>query len=94
MTEYKHTLRPSLAYLEHCWLFMLDSNCMAEFLGVPRKVVQQQLAYSDRIPLPVRLGLGTTLRWSVLELLKWIEAGCPRRTEWIRINRRSGWRGQ
>jgi len=88
---YQHTLRPSVAYLETCGMHLLDSKCMAEFLGVTRKVLHQQLVYSDRIPLSVRLGLGTTLRWNVLELLKWIEAGCPRRTDWIRINGRSGW---
>ena len=91
---YQHTLRPSVAYLKTCGMYLLDSKSMAEFLGVSRKVLHQQLVYSDRIPLPVRLGLGKTLRWNVLEMLKWIEAGCPRRTEWIRINGKSGWRGQ
>ncbi len=47
------------------------------FLVVSRKVVQLQLAYLDRIPLPVRLGPGTTLRSNVLELLKWVEAVRP-----------------
>lgn len=32
------------------------------------------------IPQPVRLGR-TTL-WRVAELKSWIEAGCPRRSEW------------
>ncbi len=49
---------------------MLDSNDMAEFLGVSQKVFTQ-LASTDRVPGPCRLGHGTCLRWSVLELLEW-----------------------
>jgi hypothetical protein len=53
---------------------MLDTYGMSEFLGVPSKVLAQ-LSYTDRIPLPCRLGLGKCFRSSVLELLEWIESG-------------------
>jgi predicted DNA-binding transcriptional regulator AlpA len=35
---------------------------------------------AERIPAPVRLG-GRTL-WRKEELRRWIEAGCPSRSEW------------
>ena len=87
--EYKNVLRPSVEYLEQCGRLMLDSSEMAAFLGVSEKVMTQ-LASTDRVPGPCRLGLGTGLRWSVLELHEWIEAGCPRRDTWIKLRRRSG----
>ena len=69
---------------------MLDGRGMAEFLGLSAKATGS-LVYTDRIPLPCRLGLGQCYRWSVLELLEWVEAGCPRRTEWIKMRGSSGW---
>jgi predicted DNA-binding transcriptional regulator AlpA len=88
--EYKHVLKPSIEYLEQCGSLMLDTPRMAEFLGVPTKTLVQ-LVYTDRIPLPCRLGLGKCQRWSVLELLEWVEAGCPRREKWIEMRGSSGW---
>jgi predicted DNA-binding transcriptional regulator AlpA len=88
--EYKHILKPSVEYLEQCGKLLLDSHDMAAFLGVPLGKVQQ-LIYSDRIPLPVRLGLGKSYRWSILELLEWVVAGCPKRTQWIKERGWSGW---
>jgi hypothetical protein len=88
--EYKNILKPSVEYLEHCGALMLDSSGMAEFLSVSPKVVSQ-LVGADRIPLPCHLGFGKTPRWSVLELLEWVEADCPRRTEWLKIRGSSGW---
>lgn len=87
--EYRHVLKPSVEYLEQCGRLMLDSSEMAEFLGISQKVLTQ-LASTDRIPGPCRLGLGASLRWSVLELLEWVEAGCPRRNDWIKLRGRSG----
>lgn len=84
-----NTLRPSIEYLEQSGRLMLDSSEMAAFLGVSEKAMTQ-LASTDRVPGPCRLGLGTGLRWSVLELLEWIEAGCPRRDTWIKLRGRSG----
>jgi predicted DNA-binding transcriptional regulator AlpA len=88
--EYKHVLKPSIEYLERCGSLMLDTAGMAEFLGVPTKTLAQ-LVYTDRIPLPCRLGLGKCQRWSVLELLEWVEAACPRRGAWIEMRGSSGW---
>lgn len=88
--EYRNVLRPSVEYLEGCGRLMLDTKEVAEFLGIPSKVMSQ-LVYTDRVPLPCRLGLGKCFRWSVLELLEWVEAGCPRRTEWIRMRGSTGW---
>lgn len=87
--EYRHVLNPSVEYLEQCGRLMLDSSDMSEFLGISQKAITQ-LASTDRIPGPCRLGLGTCMRWSVLELLEWIEAGCPRRHDWIKLRGRSG----
>jgi predicted DNA-binding transcriptional regulator AlpA len=88
--EYRNVLKPSVEYLEQCGSLMIDTRGMAEFLGVPAKVVAQ-LVYTDRIPLPCRLGIGKCYRWSILELLEWVEAGCPRRTQWIEMRGSSGW---
>jgi hypothetical protein len=88
--EYKNILKPSIEYLEHCGTLMLDTLGMAKFLGVPAKKMAQ-LVYTDRIPLPCRLGFGKCRRWSVLEMLEWVEAGCPRRGKWIEIRGSSGW---
>lgn len=87
--EYRHILKPSVEYLERCGRLMLDSSDMAEFLGVSQSVMTQ-LASTDRVPGPCRLGLGTCFRWSVLELLEWVEAGCPRRQVWSKQRSRSG----
>ena len=88
--EYSVILKPSVEYLQRCGKLLLDTQEMADFLRVPRVKVPR-LVYTDRIPLPLRLGLGRCLRWSVLELLEWVAAGCPRRTEWIEQRGWSGW---
>jgi predicted DNA-binding transcriptional regulator AlpA len=87
--EYRNILKPSVDYLGRCGCLMIDSSEMAEFLGVSQKVMTQ-LASTDRVPGPCRLGLGTCFRWSVLELLEWVEADCPRRQEWIKQRGQSG----
>jgi len=88
--EYAHVLKPSVDYLRSAGSLFLDSKQMAEFLDIPRPVLSQ-LVYTDRTPLPVKLGLGKCFRWSVLELTEWMEAGCPRRREWIEMHGHSGW---
>jgi len=30
------------------------------------------------------------MRWNVLELLLWVQAGCPCCTDWLRMLRKSG----
>src|SRR5262245_57074740 len=89
-TRYVHILKPSVEYLERQGRFLIDGEQMANFLGVESRALQQ-LVYTDRIPLPISLGLGKCLRWSVIELLEWIEAGCPRRRDWIAVRGQSGW---
>jgi hypothetical protein len=95
--SYKWVLRPSVDYLRSCGRLMIAADGMAEFLGVPPKALQP-LSSGDRIPLPFHLGLGKCARWSVFELLEWVQAGCPRRTQWIESRGRSGyapeWRWQ
>lgn len=86
----RHVLRPSVDYLQEQRNILLTTEQVAVFLGVERKVIQQ-LVYNDRIPLPVSLGLGKCHRWSGIELLEWVEAGCPRRTAWIAARGQSGW---
>jgi hypothetical protein len=75
MREYQHILKPSVAYLESCGCFLLDTRDMAEFLGIPAKAVQQ-MAWTGRIPIPIRLG--AVMRWNIIRLLEWVESGCPR----------------
>ena len=73
MREYEHILKPSVAYLEICGRLLVDIDGMAAFLGIPAKAVQQ-MAWTTRLPLPVRIG--GTVRWNVIRLLEWVEAGC------------------
>ena len=40
--------------------------------------------------LPVRLGLGKCCRWSVFELLEWVQAGCSRLAQWMEMRGGSG----
>src|SRR5262245_28127953 len=77
---YHRVLRPSVNFLKRCGNLMVDTKSLGEFLGLSDKAVFQ-LSHTDRIPLPCRLG--RCHRWSVLELLEWVESGCPRRTKWI-----------
>jgi predicted DNA-binding transcriptional regulator AlpA len=88
--QIRHHIEPDVQYLEECGKLLLTSEEMARFIQLPKPVVQQ-LVYSDRIPLPLHLGLGKTARWSVFELLEWTEAGCPRRSKWIEARGSSGW---
>ena len=88
--EDKQILKPSVEYLERCGKLMLDSHEMASFLRVPADKIQQLIS-NGRIPLPMRLGLGKCYRWSILEVLEWVEAGCPKRGDWIEQRGWSGW---
>jgi hypothetical protein len=88
--DYTHIIKPSVDVLELCGSLMIDTRGMAEFLGIPVKQMGQ-LHCTDRLPLPCRLGLGKCLRWSVLELLGWVEVGCPRCGEWVEMRRSGRW---
>jgi predicted DNA-binding transcriptional regulator AlpA len=85
--EYRNILKPSVEYLSTCETLLLRTNEMAHFLQIPKKAVVY-LASTDRIPMPLRLGFGNHTYWSVLELLEWVEAGCPRRALWHAMLRR------
>lgn len=85
--DYKIIVSPSVDRLRDAGTLFLRVPQMAEFLGLNKKTVTH-LVYTDRIPQPVQMGLGQSLRWSVLELAEWVEAGCPRRDQWYEIRRR------
>lgn len=88
--KYQHILKPSVGYLAECGVYWLTTKNMAEFLGIPVNRVQQ-LVYTDRIPLPMKLGFSNAIRWNIFELLDWVEAGCPGRSKWIVMRGSSGW---
>lgn len=75
MREYQHILKPSVAYLKNCGCLLLDIGGMAKFLGMSAKALQQ-MAWTGRVPVPVRLG--GVMRWNIIRLLEWVESGCPR----------------
>ena len=85
--EYRVIITPSVEHLRGCGKLLVGVEEMAAFLGLPKTKVRQ-LEGTERIPLPVRLG--RCPRWSVLELLEWVEAGCPRCLQWIE---QRGWSG-
>ena len=75
MSEPEHILKPAVAYLKSCGRLLLDTDDMATFLGIPAKAVRY-MTWTTRLPLPMRLG--GLVRWNVIHLLPWVEAGCPR----------------
>lgn len=85
--DYKIIVSPSVDRLREAGTLFLSVPQMADFLGLSKKTVIH-LSYTDRMPQPVHMGLGQSLRWSVLELADWVEAGCPRRDEWFENRRR------
>lgn len=58
---------------------LLTAKEAAEMCGKKQRTWRSWDA-AGYIPKPVRLG-GSTL-WRLEELKSWIEAGCPRRSEW------------
>jgi predicted DNA-binding transcriptional regulator AlpA len=88
--EYRVIIKPSVERLLAHGKLMVNAEHMADFLGVTRMKVHE-LTGTDRIPLPIHLGLGKCARWSVFELLEWVESGCPRRVAWIEQRGWSGW---
>jgi hypothetical protein len=88
--EYTNIIKPSVDVLERCGSFLIDSRGLAEFLGI-RATKIGELRAAGRLPLPCTLGIGGCLRWSVLELLEWVKAGCPRLDKWKEMRGSSGW---
>jgi len=64
---------------------LISATELADLLGVNKSTVWSWHS-SGRIPLPVRLG-GTT-RWRTEEIRQWIDAGCPARARWERLQER------
>jgi len=88
--EYSVILTPSVASLDRSGKLLIGAADMAAFLGVSKARVHY-LVGTGRIPPPIRLGYGRCSRWSVMELLEWVEAGCPRRDDWIEQRGWTGW---
>ena len=88
--EYRTVLKPSVERLVKQGHLMVGTAQMAVFLGVSQEKVHR-LRSNGRLPLPIRLGLGQMPRWSVYELLEWVEAGCPPAGDWIKQRGWSGW---
>ena len=65
----RHEIRPDIGFLREANKLLLTTTDMARFLLVPKKAVQQ-MVYSDRIPLPLHVGLGKLARWNIFELLR------------------------
>jgi hypothetical protein len=86
---YKNTLQPDVQVLLDAGKLLIDVPTMARFLSLTTTKVNQ-LCYTNRIPLPIRLPMTKVLRWSVFELLAWVEAGCPGRDAWMEAR---GWSG-
>ena len=59
---------------------LMGVNDVADFLGVSARQVWN-LRSQGLLPEPVRLGRSS--RWRRAELVAWVDAGCPSRTEWI-----------
>ena len=80
----RRVLCPDISFLKNCEKLLLTTADMAMFLQIPKQAMQE-IANTGRVPMPHHLGFGQVVRWNVLELLAWVEAGCPRRGDWIRI---------
>ena len=57
----------------------LAATEVAELLGISARHVWK-LHASGQLPQPVRLG--RSVRWNRVELVRWLEAGCPARDKW------------
>ena len=53
---------------------LLDNKQTAKLLKISARTLWE-LAHTDKIPPPIRIG--AAVRWSLDVLKKWVEAGCP-----------------
>ena len=60
---------------------MVPDGGAAALLAVSRSFFQQMETAGRIGPVPTRFG--RTKRWSVAEMRRWCEAGCPPRERWI-----------
>ena len=88
--EYRIILKPSVEKLLESNKLLVGARTMSDFLDITHTNVRQ-LMNTDRIPLPIRLGSDHSVRWSTLELLEWVAAGCPGRGKWIDKRGWTGW---
>ena len=65
---------------------LVDASDAAKLCGVSRSCWYGWLA-SGQAPGPA-LRKGRVTRWSRLELVRWVEAGCPPRDRWAEIGGR------
>jgi len=65
---------------------LLTANEFAQLLGIGRSTLMRYQS-SGKIPLPVRIG-GST-RWRRKEIEEWVDAGCPSRSRWEAMQKRS-----
>ena len=63
-------------------VLLLSAADLADVLGVSLRTVRRLDSYG-KLPRPVRLG--RAVRWRRDEVARWVEAGCPDRSEWEEI---------
>ena len=73
------TLNPPIA--DRREPLLVDSRAASMMLGI---TVQRLRGLKDygRMPQPLRLGWGGTVRWRTNELREWVRVGCPRVEQW------------
>ena len=54
----------------------------AKILGISRTLLYQMNSSGRLGPMPIKLSSRCT-RWSVNELVQWVDAGCPARRQWL-----------
>ncbi len=65
---------------------LIDADVLAEKLDVHRVTIRKWQT-SGKIPAPIRIG--RTVKWRLSEVDAWITAGCPARSKWESIYRKS-----
>jgi len=80
---------PDVVALQHETRLLIDAKTFAKLLRIGIGQIHT-LRSSGRLPLPIHLGFGTTIRWSVQELREWFAAGYPPIVVWLRMR---GWSG-
>ncbi|MBW2605332.1 MAG: helix-turn-helix domain-containing protein [Deltaproteobacteria bacterium] len=63
---------------------LLKTDEAAKFLSIGRTLLYRLSQEGQIGPRPIKLGDCTL--WSYDELKRWVESGCPGRTEWIKKN--------
>lgn len=61
---------------------LVNINQAAKLIGVGRTLFYSMHTNGQLGPSPVRFG--RRILWRVDELTRWVQAGCPKRQEWIK----------